>query len=520
MKLIYSIVLSSLGCATFAQSNDTIRIKENENPSLIQSLLWQHPINTSSLNIKDYTQVGVKLLHNNKNLKQTQEAGLTTKYQFVADGYYNFSDKFKVFGDFKIDQFSEDELSYNLSSERTSNTNKILSPNYFYSPSSAQWKNQIYHISAGGSYEVFNNFYTGLAVNYENSVFNRTSDPRPKSTTNLLQANFNLGYKIGASTLSVNYNLSRNKLENETYFESKTLNPNTDPLYNIKFSSGYGYKFYNNEYSRYLNVTKGNAVGLNYSLKLPNLYILTSAETGVLLSNYYTKNNNSSSYPRPLEEDKFIQYKSQNKFYKANVFVRSLLENGSIESKLNFENKTIMNFIVQNRSTNYQYKNNNLNFEVLYSFNKKQLIKSIGIDAYYDQLNVKDLLGITEKQHSSIDFLIFAQNKFNLNKNNHSLFVNAGIGAFVPVKNALAYTPTSQDESFINNVVIADYNLHGTYKFNMNLLTHYDVPYQNKTIRFSASYKTIDALSKNINSIDSSIKGTSNYYTFGVSVIY
>lgn len=520
MKFLNNILFLSLGCAAYAQPNDSVFIKENENVALSKSILWDNPIQASYLNFQNYTQSGVRFIADNQNIKRVQSADETNQFEFFTEGFYQFNPKLKVFGDFKMNQFSEKGIGYNLSNERTSENNKILSPNYYYSPSKGDWKNQLYHISAGGSYEFLKNTFLGVTAKYNNTFYNRNSDPRPSNTSNLFDTKLSLGYTLNKHTLAVNYHYLTEKLENETYYEAlNIINPATDPNYYIKFSSGYGYKMFNSNYSKYLNKTIGHYFGASYSLKLPKTFIIASFDYGSKQTNHHIRNDNGGTITKPLEEEKFIAFKAKNTSSLTSVYIRKNFGNSSFESKVSFENKEIMNFVVSTRSTNYQLKGNTFNLETIYQFKTNKWLDAFGADAMIDQLNVKDLLGISEKQHTSLDFTIFAQNKFNLNKNNF-LFVHIGLGAYIPLNNNLMYTPATQDQDFANNVIKKDDVYDGTKKINAQFLTHYDVPFKNKTVRFSGSYRLLNALNFDNVNTQHTVKGTSNYYNLGVSIIY
>jgi len=520
MKVLHNILFLSLGSAAIAQPNDSIFIKENENVAISKSILWEQPIQASYLNIKNYTQVGVRYLKENQNIKRVQSADETNQFEFYTEGFYQFNPKLKVFGDFKMNQFSEKGIGYNLSNERTSETNKILSPNYYYSPSKGDWKNQLYHISAGGRYEFLKNAFLGVTTKYNNTFYNRNSDPRPSNTSNLFDGTISLGYTLNKHTLVANYRYVTEKLENETYYEAaNVINPSTNPDYYIKFSSGYGYKMFNSNYSKYLNKTKGNYFGASYSLKLPKTFIMASFDYGSKQTDHYMRNDNGSGITKPLEEDKFISFKAKNTTSTTTLYLNQKFDKNSFEAKATLKTNEVMNYVVNTRSRNYQLKGTALNIETLYRINENKWIKGVGLDAYLDQLNVKDLLGITEKQHTSIDFTIFAQNKFNLNKNSN-LFVHFGLGAFMPLKNNLMYIAATQDQDFTNNVIKRDDVYDDTKKLNAQFMMHYEVPFQNKTIRFSGSYRLLNTLNSSNLNTQYTVKGTANYYNVGVSVIY
>lgn len=520
MKFIYNILFLSLGSALFAQPNDSIFIKKNENVALSKTILWENPIQATSLNFANYTQSGVQYLHENLNIKRTQTADDINQYQFFTEGFYKYNNKLNVFGDFKINQITEDGLAYNLSNERTADHNKVLNPNYYYSPSKGNWKNQQYQISAGGSYEFLKNTFFGLSFKYENALNNRISDPRPTNTSNLFDTKISLGYRLKNNTLAFSYQNISAKLENETYYENRAnVNPSTDPQYYIKFASGYGYKVFIGDFSKYLNKTNGNFFGISYGLKVPNTYMFVSFEYGVSQTNHFPINNNSGENTRPLEFDYLARYKSQNTSTKSTFYLNKELQNNSLEIKATFKTEEVMNFVATNKSTNYLLLNNALNLESIYNINNNKYLTAIGFDAYFDILNVKDLLGITEKDHSSLDFSIFAQNRFNLNKNN-SIFVHFALGAYTPIRNNLTYVAATQDQDFANNVIKNDDVYDGTKKWHTQLLTHYDVPFNKNKIRFTASYKHLNAFKTNLKNTNYILNGSANYYGIGISVIY
>lgn len=520
MKFIYNILFLSLGCTVLAQPNDTIFIKKNENEALIKGFLWQNPIQATQLVLKNYTQTGVRYSIDNQNIKRVQTADKKNDFEFFTEGFYQYHPKLKLFGDFKINQFNEKGLAYNLTNERTSNQNKILSPNYYYSPSKGDWKNQLYQLTAGGSYEFLNNTFFGLAFNYKNALNNRTSDPRPSNIENQFNTKLSIGYQLKQHTLVLNYQNISSKLENETYYENRaSVNPSTDPEFYIKFSSGYGYKVFVGDFSRYLNKTKAHYFGASYTLNLPKTFVSAGFDFGTSQTNHFPTNGTSGNSSRPLEFDFLARYKAKTTSTKTTVYLNKTFNVNNLEVKTTFETRTLMNYITANQSTNYKLQGQAINIESIYNFANKTYLNAIGIDAFIDAFHVKDLLGITEKQHSSIDFTIFAQNRFKVKQNN-SFFVNVGLGAYIPFKNDLNYTAATQDQDFADNVIKKDAVYDETQKINASFLTHYDLFHKNKTIRFSASYKLVNTLNSTIKNTNNSMKGNANYVTMGISVIY
>src|SRR5690606_8319053 len=244
IRKIFTISAILLGWEMFSQSNDSIYIPKKIATDIFKELQWLSPIHAQRLPIANYTISGVDLQFVNQNIKRVQTADKTQNYQFITEGVYRINEKIKVFGDSSFNKQIEKGIAYNLSSQRTQNQ-FLLSPNYYYSRAKGAWDNQFYQFTGGGSDAITRNLFLGLRVDYQILLMAR-------------------------HIASLSFSQRIFKEENQIYYENKTLNTARDPEYYIRFSSGYGFNIYNENFSVYLNKLTSNKVGLDYSYSNSN----------------------------------------------------------------------------------------------------------------------------------------------------------------------------------------------------------------------------------------------------------
>lgn len=515
-KTSYILFTLLLGCATFAQSNDTLWMPGMIDHHVMKDLQWSSPIQASRLDYSNYTLSGINAQFSDQKLKRVQTADKIQNYQFVTEGIYQINDKIRVFGDFTIDKEIEKGLAFNLSSDRTTHT-KVLKPNYYYSPAKGDWDNQKYNFKGGGSYEFAKNAYFGAIVDYDAFLLARSIDPRPKNSGNDIAYQLQFGYQFQKHLVSVNYAASVRKEENSIYYENKTLNPSTNPDAYIRFSSGYGYNIYNSYYSLYLDKNKTNGFGVDYSYKNENHFVSFGYDYETSDRNYYVSNSNAGTNTRPVEDALFVKYNQSTKTNYVHAFYKNLSESLPLELILMYKASEWTNYVAETKSSNAIAKENNLFVQGNYRL-RNSWINYLGLKANYNSIDVKDYLGVTEKVNNSLDFTIFTQKNFNINS--HRLFAHFGLGMIAPITNDLVYKPAAQDQDFANNVILKDDIYDGITKWKGEIIVAYDLPAKNNnTVRFKTYYNFVNGSSnEQINGF--LMKGTSSYYGLGVSILY
>ena len=515
IRKIFTISAILLGWEMFSQSNDSIYIPKKIDTDIFKELQWLSPIHAQRLPIANYTISGVDLQFVNQNIKRVQTADKTQNYQFITEGVYRINEKIKVFGDFSFNKQIEKGIAYNLSSQRTQNQ-FLLSPNYYYSRAKGDWDNQFYQFTGGGSYAITPNLFLGLRVDYQNLLMARNIDPRPKNTGNDMQYMLQLGYQWKEHMASLSFSQRIFKEENQIYYENKTLNTARDPEYYIRFSSGYGFNIYNENFSVYLNKLTSNKFGLDYSYSNSNHffslhYFYTKGDQP-----YYMRNDDSGTNTRPLEEDKYIRYNHFFKTHKMYSFYKHNKQTFPISVFVSFENTQGNNYIATTNSTNALFKTSN--FELVAMYDSKRFFDHFGIDIKNQTINVKDYLGSTDKKNSTLDLSIFAQKDFPIK--NNKLYTHLGLGVIMPLENQLHYNAVSQDQDFANHVILKDNIFDGTTKFKSSVILGYDLALPKKnTLRIKANYQLLQGKS-NENQLDYQIKGTNHFYGLGLMIVY
>ena len=514
-KYLFILLLS---CAANAQLNDSINLSKNEHFAEVKSYVWDNPIIIKNLNLKNYTKTSVNIDFKDLNIKRQQTPEEVLNYNFSSEGLYHFSDQVTVFGDFNFTKQNEKNFGYNLSSNRTEDQ-MILPTNYYYSPKKADWTNQFYAFTGGIIYDITNAFAIGAKVKYRNEAFARKSDPRPKITSNEMGFDGYAAYTLGKSTLQVGGLYNQKDELTTIYYENTYLNPSSDSLYYIKLATGYGFNIYDNTYQKFNNVNTTKGFNLGYTFKTNSQSLSLFYQYAKSMNNFYQKNEFSSGSNTPVQNEENVRYKLRTLSNKINaLYIKSFEKDQLIASaQVNFSKQA--NFNTRTFIQNYQLKNQNLNLNVNYLKDSQSDLKTaFGGQIFIDNLTAIDLLGSTNKQINSLQFSIFANKEFRLNKNN-KLFAHLEVGTYQLLKNELDYKAITQDQDFANKVIIHDHIYDGTSKLLSKVKLYYDVQLKKgKTLRVNIDYQNLSALKNNKQ--EQQINGTNHYINTGVSIFY
>lgn len=517
-KLNKYLFLLFVSCVANAQLNDSINLSKNEHFAEVKSFVWENPIIINQLNLKNYTKTSVNIDFKDLNIKRQQTPEEVLNYNFTSEGLYHFSEKVKVFGDFNFTKQNEKNFGYNLSSYRTEDQ-MILPTNYYYSPKKANWSNQFYAFTGGIVYDITDAFAIGAKAKYRNESFARKSDPRPKITSSEMGIDAFLAYTLGKSTLQFGGLYKQKDELTSIYFENTFLNPSSDSLYYIKFATGYGYNIYDNTYNKFNNVNTTKGFNLGYSFKSNSTFLNFFYQYSKSMNNFYQKNEFTSNNNTPLQTEENVRFKLRNITHKANLlYIQNFKNDQLIASlKVNFEKQN--NFNTRTFTQNFQLKNQKINLNVNYLIDAQSDSKSaFGTNIELNNLTAKDLLGVTNKHINSIEFSIFANKEFRLNKNN-KLFAHLEIGTYQLLKNNLDYRAITQDQDFANKVIIHDHIYDGTSKLITKGKLYYDIQLKKgKMLRINLDYQNLSALKNNKQ--ENQINGSNHYINTGVSIFY
>ena len=514
-KYLFLLLLS---CAANAQLNDSINLSKNEHFAEVKSFVWENPMIIKQLNLRNYTKTSVNIDFKDLNIKRQQTPEEVLNYNFSSEGLYHFSDKVSVFGDFSFTKQNEKNFGYNLSSNRTENQ-MVLPTNYYYSPKKADWTNQFYAFNGGIVYDITEALAIGAKAKYRNETLARKSDPRPKITSNEMGFDGFIAYTLGKHTLQVGGLYNQKDELTTIYFENTFLNPSSDPLYYIKLATGYGYNIYDNTYNKFNNVDLTKGFNAGYTFKSDTQAFSVFYEYSKSMNNFYQKNEFSSNSNTPIQTEENVRYKLRTLSNKINaLYIKSFGKDQLIaNAKINFSKQA--NFNTRTFIQNYQLKNQNLTLNVNYLKDSQTDSKTaFGTNIILDNLTAKDLLGMTNKQINSLEFSIFANKEFRLNKNN-KLFAHLEAGTYQLLKNELDYKAITQDQDFANNVIIHDHIYDGTSKLLTKAKLYYDIQLRKgKTLRINIDYQNLSALKNNKQ--EQQINGTNHYINTGISIFY
>ena len=519
MRLSFKFFAVSIffSCAVKAQLKDTMHIHQNSFHESVYQQLTQNPIFFINWNLKDFTQTQLAFQKKELNFKRVQTAEQITDFTFSTKGIYNIKPKLRLLGNAEFIKSYEKGLGYNFSSERTENQN-VLSPNYFFAPKKGDWEHQHYFLQGGASYAVTSNWLMSGTAFYKNSRSFRIIDPRPQIALSDYGAKINVGYKIRQHTLTAG---TFANIENESGSIIYVDDTQNAPVYTetfTQFSSGYGRVVFNNSYNNYIFRTfnRGFKTGYQFQNNQTTLNVLYSYRKS--MEDMYGKDANGNTY---LDDNlirfkyRIIEHQSQLNYFFDGV---------SLDYKLilNYNKQQGDNFSVAENGQNYRMTSDKIQLlsGVLKKDSKQFTFYALELGLNYQQQQIIDLLGSTNKKIHTLDVLVSSNKDFKL-KRQQLINLALSFNYYQALDESLQLVATTTNTSFTDNVIRPDHAFDATSKLNSKIALNYFIPLQkSKTLRIFATANYLNALGDDYRKYFPIENKMNNSFTTGIALVY
>jgi hypothetical protein len=522
-KKIFKLAIAtflSFSALSNAQQTDTLKVTSNLAEQQIKDQIWNLPVTTQVLPIKDYTHTGIYFNYKNNQFARKQTAEETSRYGFTSEGLFTTENGFKIFGLINLEKFTEKNMGWNLSDERTEDQ-QVLAPQYFYSPRSADWDNQQYLIRGGVS-KNFGNLTLAAKAELNANKMARKLDPRPEIKNNQLVGELQVGY-----TFFTNHQLfvvgayGRKDKDYSLVYKNTTIDFEGYPDTFLRFMAGYGRTINNplfnsipNEKSRYQYFSRNiiSKIGGGYQF---------NTEHSQLIVGYNYEENQQRMYDSKTKQNEYFKYVWDINKHNAFASFRTILDNKTLNTSLNFSRQDGENFDVDLGGMNYQNRLQNLNFDINLADRKQSVMNYfLGLNAQYNQNKYYDALGGYTTRIKSLDLGVYGNKDFVLNDNS-KFNLGLAFNYYTKLNSYFNYTKMTgvNEDSFYNNVAAYDYAFNTTDHFDASTTIRYIIPFKtNKTIEIYTQLKGIFATKKN----DFILLNTDNTYlaNFGIQLNY
>lgn len=515
VKLLFFLL--AVSSAVNAQLTDSLSLKENAFYSSLQNQVWESPLLYSNSQLKEYTFTQVDFSQKKLGLKRVQTAEKITDYNFSAEGIFNVKNNLRLFGDVLFNKSYENELGYNLSSERTEDQN-VLSPNYFFAPKKGNWEHQKYNLNGGFSYQFQNNILLGANLFYKAHKSFRNIDPRPEIETSHYGGIISSGYRYKNHSVTAGGSFSQKTNTGSIIYVNDNQNA---PIYTetfTRFSSGYGRIIFNNSYNSYIYKTfdKGFGFGYQYQAKKQSLSVNYSFNKS--MENCYGKDANGNVYI----DETLVRFKYRIINHKAKLDYWFDGATTDYKMGLNFDSQQGDNFSVAENGQNFRMSKDKIGFYTgLLKKENNLVLYSFEFETAYTEHQYIDLLGSTNKQLNTLDLKVSFNKDFNINAKN-KLNLEIGIQHYSVLQEQLIIVSTTTDTSFLDNVVRPDHAFDLTSKLQPEVVLNHTVFLsKGKQLRVFVNAKTTTALDKKYQVYDSTLSiGHNQYLSAGIAIIY
>lgn len=508
-KVLFALGLVFHICAD-AQINDSISIPDLQGSEVLELHFMENPVQNDNLKLKDYTQTSVFANFTDAELKRVQTPEKTSSFSFKTKGIYNISPKIRAYGEFNYELLNEENMSYNLSNRRT-DEDFVLNPNYLFVPKSSDWENQKYNVKVGGYYRA-KNFTFGLTADYKNQSSFRISDPRPAISLADYSGNLFAGYRLGQHQVSVTGGLGRKTENNDVISVNQYINAPANSEYFVRFSNGYGRVIYFPSFREFIYRTNSHNYGAGYSFSSRKTQFNLNYRYHWGMENIYVEDAKSNVYIDP----NLVSLKYRETMHKITANVQHQSSYGKWFSDFGAYLKTGDNFNVQENGQNYRLISD------LYFANVRFLandIKSrnwgVTLESRLHDFRAKDLLGVSDKKVNALEVDV---------KVHRDLFktvkqkINAEVGVlnYIPLETGLIYNAASSDTSFYQNVMLPDQNYDAEAKTGFTAgLSFYSDFYRNTKLRIFANFASLFATGNILNDV-----GPKTMFSSGISIYY
>lgn len=490
-----ALLLMFIFLTTSAQAQDSLIVSNHLTDSQIRNQIFKYPIAYTNQYIKDFTFSQISYEHQKNEFARKQIANEINTYQFLAQGYFTTSNKWKLFGDLSLRKTDEKDLGWVLSDDRAEEQ-EVIMPHYFFVPRKADWTNQQYQLNAGFSKNITNRISLALKVSYDAEKYTRNLDPRPEIIARKLGGELQLGYQIIQNHKAfVLGNYTRKDKDYSYRYKNDHSNFEAYPDTYLRFNTGYGriLNYFKSSYYggvSFLYKDIISKVGLGYTFSNQNTTLTALFYNQKLKNNFYTSVFGTEDNTR---------FKFTTKTNHAELFALHRWENKEIKSTLKLDNSNGINYDVNSKGFNYENTLNAISW--LTSISKKTgsyIDYLFGLDVLYQQNNYHDILATSNMDINSLNTGIFASRDFAFEKS--KLNTTVSFNMYFPMPSSkLDYYDTSggTNSTFFNEVIIHDYVVSTTHYFAPAMRLEYSYPVKNnKTVVFFTNFKEKLALKK------------------------
>ncbi|MDN6310839.1 MAG: hypothetical protein L0J60_09200 [Psychroflexus sp.] len=502
---------------TQAQLKDSLDLTEKSYHDNFLERLENQPLLYTKDLLKNVTQTSLSLESKKLNFKRVQTPEESIIYQFKTEGFFSLSEKLKVFGRFNFDKIEEKQMGFNSTLERTE-SQAVLTPNYFYAPQKGDWDNQIFDMMGGASYLINNHWSVGGVIHYKNHKAYRDIDPRPDLQLADYSAKVHLGYSFKKHQFIANAGLGSASTTASIIYVDDTQNA---PVYKetfTKFSSGYGRVVFNSSYRRFLERERPQTAGLAYSYQYNRSRVSLDYNYLKSIKNSYNRDANKRVY----FDEKLIAYKYRSIEHLTKLNFDYDGEKVDYFLQLNYQQQTGDNYSVIDQGQNYKQNIQVIGFNsaILQQENNKMLWQARFSASYLDS-DYTDLLGFTKKEISALKLRgEFGKDIWTNSKNKINFTVSAE--AYIPVQENLITTQVTSDTSFTDRVITPDHAFDSTSKLRAGAEVNYTLklPLQ-KSLRFFVTYQNLSALGHEYQNYAPQLNTSSSHFTnFGLRLFY
>lgn len=513
-----ALLLSSFGTLV-AQTQDSIRIKENGFYDTYELQLRHAPLLMVHTPLSNYTQTQLDATHKSLNFKRVQTAERINQINFSTQGIFNIDPTLRLFGGISIHRTREYDLGYNASAERTEFQN-VLSPNYFLAPKKGDWNNQSYQVFGGVTKSFYKNFLVGATVTYNNSKMTRDTDPRPELTIHQIGGTAHAGYQWHGHTLFGFLGLDRETQTNGIMYVNALNNSSAFPETYIRFSSGYGRIVNNNSFNNHLYRTLTQKGGGGYQYQWNKNQVNATYSYAKSMKDLYNKDENNNIYL----ENNLISFKYRTVTHDLGI---NYYHNGTTHdfyANAKYTTAQGDNYSVIENGQNYRSQQNFVHLNTALIKQRNQRIEyHLALQATYSNQRFTDLLGYTDKKINALEAQIIAgRDLFQSQDHLRKFYVEAGVGAYQPVMENLVHNPISNSTLFKDGVLMPDHAYDVTTRFQSTLKLNYRFHLQrNRTLNIFANYQATTALGNDYQKYDALLNTQHNHLVqAGISISY
>lgn len=451
MKNTFCSLLILVSGFAFGQLSDSISVTDNSTLEYFDTQIWKNPLQQNAIQLKDYTAVTLKYTSIDLAVRRAQTAESISDVGFETKGLYQYTHELKLFGSFGYDFIAEKDVAFNLSDRRTEE-DFVLNPNYLFVPKKSNWEMQKYQIRGGASYTP-GNLSFAATIDYRNQNSYRKTDPRPQISTADYTGKIFAGYQMGNHQISAFGGYGRTTENNDVMAVNEFINSPSNPDYFVRFSNGYGRVVYFPSFSDFLYRTTLKNYGAGYRYQKSNVHLSLNYSHHKTMENIYVKSGQNQVYiDKSLETMKYREITHE-------IFGSAVYTAGTATFMADFgaEFVTGDNFNNQEQGQNYRKTLDRYFADFSYlqkSFSGKY--RGLTLESQLNHFSGRDLLGVTDKKVQSLDLGLNAQSDLYRNGNRN---VNArlGIHHYFPILTELNYAQATSNTMFYNNVMLHDH---------------------------------------------------------------